>query len=333
MAHVEKLIGVAALTITIELVFFKFVPDLGTALIQGDRSTLTDFATFEHVYLSASSVHHARFLGNYTLYYLARMLSHVYHSADPRLHPLRVAAAMLTPVYAYLGAHFALRNGSWLAWREFLVPYGLAVFVGLYVFYPGDMPALACLSMGLFFVLERRWLPALLSMLLTGLFRESAFHMVAFVALWAWCDRAPPLPRRLAWLGSFALAFMIEYVVVRHFFPGPLSASGGISLDPRYVFLGSGMLSLTTLCSLSLAALFPVAYWVAASARPDSDWRRRFFLANCSAFPAWIVFYRMLSGNISEFRLLLPVLLPCIYGLAYEAGATARSTESLDSMR
>ena len=59
---------------------------------------------FEQEYLGAGSVHHARFLGNITLYYLARLLDSLHHSTDIRLHPLRVAAGILTPIYAYLGA-------------------------------------------------------------------------------------------------------------------------------------------------------------------------------------------------------------------------------------
>jgi len=40
---------------------------------------------------------------------------------------------------------------------------------------------------------------------------------------------------------------------------------------------------------------------------------------NCYAFPGWIVFYRMMNGNLSEFRMLFPALLPCMYGIAYGA--------------
>src|ERR1700755_3198562 len=95
----QKLIGLAAMAFGIELVLFKFLPDIGTAVIQHEVSGLTDFVTFEQAYLIPGSVHHARFLGNYILYDIARLLSTVYHSVDPRLHPLRVAAGLLTPLY------------------------------------------------------------------------------------------------------------------------------------------------------------------------------------------------------------------------------------------
>lgn len=316
----EKLISLAALCLAIELVLFKFLPDLGTALIQGGRSSLTDFDQFEHKYLVPGSVHHARFLGNYILYYFARLLTFAYHSGDPRLHPLRVAAGILIPCYAYLGAHCALADRQNPAWRYFLVTYGLAVVIGLYVFYPADMPSLAFLSMALFFLLKERRFRALLVMLITGLFRETSFHMVWFVALWAWCDPSRGIRERVGWVAAFALAFLLEYVGVRHFFPGPVSSAGGIIVDVRALFLDKGLLSLTTICSVGLAALFPLACLVKLRQIAGvDDWRRSFFVVNCYAFPAWIVFYRMMNGNLSEFRVLFPALLPCMYGIAYAA--------------
>ena len=52
------------------------------------------------------------------------------------------------------------------------------------------------------------------------------------------------------------------------------------------------------------------------------DWRRPFFRLNCLAFPGWLIFYRMMAGNLSEFRMLFPVLIPCIYGIAMGARET-----------
>jgi hypothetical protein len=318
----EKLLSVAALSISLELILFKFLPDIGTAAIQHRASTLADFAAFERTYLTPDSVHYARFLGNDILYRLARLIDLVDHSADPRLHPLRIAAAILTPIYVYLGAHFVLTRDAGLDWRDFIVPYGLAMFISLYVFYPGDMPGMAFLSIALYFLLAQRRLAALLLMLVTGLFRESAFHLVWLSCAWALCDRSVPLRPRLLWPAAFAAAFLLEYLAIRHFFPGPISAAGAIILDPRVVFFEKGMLSLTTICSLGLAALFPMACAFRLRALPSCDWRRGFFMLNCWIFPAWVVFYRMLSGNLSEFRMLLPAILPCIYGIAWAGRAT-----------
>lgn len=320
----EQLISLAALTLAIELVLFKFLPDLSTALIQHGHSSLTDFAQFEHDYLVPGSVHHARFLGNYILYYFAKLLGLAYHSGDLRLHPLRVAAGILTPCYAYVGARFALADRAHLEWRYFIATFGLAAVIGLYVFYPADMPSLALLSVALFFLLKERLLPALVLMLITGMFRETSFHMVWFVAVWAWCDRSSGARERLGWVAGFALAFVVEYLAIRHFFPGPVSSAGGIIIDPRILFLDKGLLSLTTICSVGLAALFPLACLLklrdsGGDSPGGGDWRRVFFAVNCYAFPAWIVFYRMMNGNLAEFRMLFPALLPCMYGIAYAA--------------
>lgn len=316
----EKLISLCALGFAIELVLFKFLPDVSTAVIQHSTSTLGDFGRFEQEYLRAGSVHHARFLGNQILYRLARLIGTAYHGTDSRLHPLRIAAGILTPVYCYIGAWLPLSRRSPLAWRHFIAPYGLLVLMGLYVFYPADMPGLAFLSLSLFFLLQQRLGPALLLMLITGLFRETSFHCLWFVAVWAWCDREPPLRRRMLWLAAFAGAFVFEYLLIRRFFPGPVSSAGGLITEPRALFLDRGMLSLTTLCSLGLAALFPLACLVRLRAMAAGDWRRTFFAINCYVFPGWVIFYRMMNGNLSEFRMLFPVLLPCIYGIASAAG-------------
>lgn len=328
--RLEQLLALSALAISIELAIFKFLPDIGTALIQNNKSALTDFGEYQADYLVPGSVHHSRFAGNYLLYFLAEMTARVHqHGADLRLHPLRIAAGILTPVYTFLGALPVLKNGGGYSWRAFMVPYALATLMGLYTFYPGDMSSLAFLSISLFFLLRERLAWALVFMLVTGLFRESAFHCVAFVAAWSVSSRSTAVSCRVAWVAAFAGAFVAEYLLVRVYFPGPLSAAGGLIFDPAFIFMGRGLLSLTTTCSLSLAALFPISYLVKAANVRDPDWRRRFFLINSYLFPAWIVFYRMLSGNISEFRLLLPVILPCIYGLAYEAAKTGTAARAL----
>jgi len=315
----EKLIAVAALTFAIELVLFKFLPDIGTAVIQNSTSNLAGFEQFEHEYLGADSVHHARFLGNLTLYHLARWLSGLHQSADIRLHPLRLAAAIVTPIYAWLGAHFALRDPGTVAWRYFFTLYAFMVLIGQYVFYPADMPALAFSSIAVLCLLHERLGAALVLMLVTGLYRETSFHMVWLVAVWAWCSHSVRWQSRLGWLTAFAAAFVAEYLLVRHFFPGPVSSVGGVILDLRTVFLDKSMLSLTNLCSVGLALLFALACLLRVRDIPAADWRRNFFTINAWVVPGWLLFYRMLSGNLSEFRLLFPVLLPCIYGIAYAA--------------
>jgi hypothetical protein len=123
----EKFLGFLALFICIELVMFKFLPDLSTALVQRGTSGLADFDTFRRYYLTPGSVHYARFLGSRIMMSVADSLAHFIHSEDMRLHPLRVAAGLLTPLYAYVGAILAVQTRSQYSWRYFLVPYSVDI--------------------------------------------------------------------------------------------------------------------------------------------------------------------------------------------------------------
>jgi len=327
----EKALAFLCLCICVELVLFKFLPDLSTGLIQGGTSSLTDFEAFNRYYLTPGSVHYARFLGSRIMSYLALVCAPHIHSQDVRLHPLRIAAGLLTPLYAYAGAILAVQSPGQYSWRNFLVPYCIVAVMGLYVFYPGDMPSFALLSLTLYFLLREQLGVALLFLLLTGLFRESSLHAVFFSFVWAVCARSRPITTRIGWVVAFTAAFGLEYIVIRHFFKGPVSSSGGIILDPRRLLLERGMWSLTTICSLGLAIVVVLWCLVRIRVMPRADWRYWFFRLNCYSLPFWVVFYRSLSGNISEFRMLWPVLLPCIYGIAYAArdatDGVARSAE------
>src|SRR6202022_2197391 len=105
------------------LIFFKFLPDVGTSVVQNDRSILTDFSLFEKYYFTPNSVHYARFLSSRILHSFAVQLAHVYHSNDLRLHPLRIAAALLTAIYALIGASLALQDERRYCWRSFMAYY------------------------------------------------------------------------------------------------------------------------------------------------------------------------------------------------------------------
>jgi hypothetical protein len=325
----EKALSIAALFISIELVIFKFLPDVGTAVIQNSKSALTDFAAFEQYYFTPGTVHYARFLGNRILLVTAYLLAHLFQSEDVRLHPLRIAAGLVTPVYAYLGVILAIQTPAQYSWRYFIVMYSIAAVMGLYVFYPGDMPSFALLSITLFLILREQLGLALLFALLTGLFRESSLHAVFFVFVWALCVESRPISARVAWVMAFAAGFAGEYLAIRYFFAGPVSSTGGFILDPRRLFLERGMYSLTTLCSLGLALIFAAGGLVRLKHSPSNDWRWHFFRLNCFAFPLWIVFYRILGGNISEFRLMWPVILPCIYAVAYCGSAPYAANDTL----
>jgi hypothetical protein len=323
-ASVEKLLSLVGLAFAIELVFFKFMPDISTGVIQGNPSSLTDFALFKRDYLQLGTLAYTRFLGNRILWHLARIIAGFVHSQDMRLHPLRIAAGVLTPLYACIGAYPVLRGRLGLNWRYFMAAYAAMVLMSLYVFYPYDMPALALISVALYFLLQGNMGLTLVFMLLTGLFRETSFHVVTWVGLWMIIARTRPLQERVLWFAAFAAAFVLEYKLLRHFYPGPVTGEGHILIDPRAIFLAPGMLSLTAICSLGLQVVFALVCLNRLWPSKTPDWRRGFFIANCCVLPGWWIFYRMMDGNMAEFRLLLPAVLPCVYGLAYVSAAPAR---------
>lgn len=326
--RIEKLLCLLGLGLAIELVLFKFLPDISNGLIEGARSNLTDFPLFERDYIDVGSLSYTRFLGNRILWHVAQLIGHLVHSPDPRLHPLRIAAGVLTPIYAWIGAYPVLRGNREWNWRHFMAVYSVLVVISLYVFYPYDMPALAFISIAMYCLLRERLGLTLLFMLLTGLFRETSFHVVTWVGLWVLLSGSRPARERVGWFCVFALAFILEYKAIRHFYPGPVTGAGHLVFDPREIFLGPGMLSLTAICSLGLEAVIALLCLNRLLRHPSGDWRRRFFLINCCVLPAWWIFYRMMDGNLSEFRLLLPALLPFAYGLSLGcSGSTAARCE------
>jgi hypothetical protein len=75
----------------IELVLFKFCADISIAVVQHSTPV---FDAFRESFMTPPSVFTARFAGNY----LMRGSCDPMHSADVRLHPLRIAAGILTPI-------------------------------------------------------------------------------------------------------------------------------------------------------------------------------------------------------------------------------------------
>ena len=107
----------------------------------------------------------------------------------------------------------------------------------------------------------------------------------------------------------------MEYKIIRNFFPGPLSVTPNIWYGIEHIFSGKGFFSLTTIISLTLALIFPITL-VIKNKYSSSSQLTKFFLINAYIFPLWIIFYRVLSGNISEFRIMWPMILPCVYGIS-----------------
>jgi hypothetical protein len=288
------------------------MPDIGTAYYQSGDSTLTSFAAYNEYYMTANSVHYARFFGNRILLDLAILINNFFPSADFRLHPLRISAAILTPLYFIIGAFPAIFISDKIYWQKFLTYYSLMFFSGLYVFYPCDAPSLALTSIGIYFFIENRVFQALFCMLLTGVFRESSFHFVIFSLIFSLTN--VKASARFLLFPIFLISFLIEYKVIRYYFPGPISSIG---LLPGFqdLFTGKGLISLTTIVTLSLALTFPAKFLLMRNTL-EKDWIYDFLKINAYIFPIWILFYRLMSGNISEFRIMWPILIPCIYGIA-----------------
>lgn len=311
----SKWFALLLLVLAIELIFFKFVPDLGTATLPNQGpSLLTDIHAFQDYYQTPNSVMYPRFAGTSILLWLARFIGNHVHSTDVRLYPLRIAAGILTPLYAMIGLIPVLRCRTRYRWQTYTTLYGIYCALGLYVFYPYDMPSIALISIAAFLILEEQLGPALVVMTLTGIFRESSLHIVWFVFAWAWCRPTPAPSKRWGWCALYLAVFGLEYLLVHRFYPGHTAADW----DLHDVFFGRGLWSFTCIVTLSLVAIVPLYTVVRVKSQASPDWRSKFFLMNCASTPFWILFYRFVGGNISELRMLLPVVLPLFYGIALD---------------
>ena len=323
----DKIFFVLLFVLGIELVFFKFIPDLGTASLphQGP-SQLADLTAYKSYYLTPGTVVYPRFLATMVHFHLAELLSKYIHSNDIRLNPLRIAAALLTPIYGIVGLLPVLIGRTRYNWRIYMALYCSYCTISLYVFYPFDMPSFALLSIAMFFVIEERLGAALIVMLVAGLVRESSLHIVWLVLCWAICRRYVSVSRRSMWVCIFAGAFTIEYLIIRSIFTsqGRLTSGGFFVLNPHELFFGRGLWSLTCIVVLAIVFIVPVYYLATRGSRFSGDWRHNLFVLNCAVTPLWIIFYRIMNGNISELRMLVPILLPIFYGLAMEPEAGPR---------
>jgi hypothetical protein len=313
-----KLLALGALFFLTEIVVFKFLADLSTAVVQHTASPLIGFDAYRDAFMPPDSVFRPRFLGTEIVWWIASLI-HI-HSNDIRLSPLRLAVGITSPLYLSIGIAPVMRSSRY-SWAIFYAGYLAIGLVSQFGYAPWDLPSFAFESVSLFYVLEERFICSFLWMLVAGLFRESSLHVVWFVACW-WLanltghDRVSSLRSVVVFLAGFVL----EYVAIRYFFPSPMRAPMGSIYE---IFFGGGVVSLTTICTLGFAVLFPIGYLCIAD-RESNDWREKFFRYNCYAFPGWILFYRVMSGNLSEFRIFLPVLLPIVYGFAWKLDVSLR---------
>jgi hypothetical protein len=320
----SKLFVLLLFCLAIELIFFKFIPDLGTATLPNQGSSvLADLQAFHNYYQTPGSVMYPRFAGTSILLVLAQLIAKHVHSADIRLYPLRIAAGILTPLYACVGIIPVLMCSTRYSWRIYASLYCSYSVLSLYVFYPYDMPSIALISVAAFLILEEHLGSALFVMILTGIFRESSLHIVSFALAWAICKREVPIERRVSWAAAYVLTFVAEYSTIHRFYPG----HGSLIFNLHDIVFGRGLWSFTCIVTLAIVAIVPTLYVAHQGFKFSSNWRRNFFALSCAATPFWILFYRIMGGNISELRMLIPVLLPIFYGLSLD------SDEPLSALR
>lgn len=315
--------------LTFELVIFKFTPDLGITLVQAvktgiDQSPLVSFDVYIYYFKRAGSVFYPRFLASDIQYYLAEGLARFVHSSDIRMHPLRIAEGVMVPIYFTIGVIPAILAQKTYNTIIFMTLYAFVCAMSLYTFTPYDIACASLLSLGLWFLLNGQLLLCLTAMIVAGPVRESSLHIVFFVALAALLTPGR-LPVKFGWVAVFGLFYSVEYIVIRHFFPAPVSSEAWSLETVKDIFLGPGVVSLTSIFSVGLAILFPLAVLLEIPA--NGDWRAKFFRLNAYAFPIWMLFYRLFNGNLSEFRIFLPMFAPLIFALSRHPFLTGGGAE------
>ena len=311
-----KALYLCAIPVVIAFVFLKFQPDIGIGPTSTTQSVLTGYAPFEAELIDRKGGNHtARFLGNRVVYHGAAALETVTGiPADPRLHPLRLSALCFAAICMLAGlAPAAAGNrgtGAPVDWQRFAVAYGFIGIFSLYTYKPYDLPAFACITVFLFLVLQRRFGGAWLALIVCGLFRENGIHAVYMAAALLLVA-----PRRIgpAWVAVYAVTWLAEYIAVRAWFG---FAERSFFLDRVLDEFSSPTLygSVAVLVILAGFALLPVARRAVDGTPAPLD---RFIVIHALSVIPWILFYRAMGGNIAEFRMLLPVALPLVFGLAY----------------
>jgi hypothetical protein len=253
-----------------------------------------------------------RFAGNYAVYYTAKAIESVIGiPGDIRLHPLRLAACIWSTLSIWAAALPVMldRSGRW-NWRVFYAAYLAMACVSFYTYMPYDLPSTAFVVLGLWAVLHRRPAIALIAIVIGSTFRESMLHVVFF----AMCALLiPSLRVHAGWVVAMLVVFFAEWFIIRRYlFPGARNTF----VWRIWHHLGS----LTLWASVGLVMWYTAQSTLSISRRvagfgwDDVD---LFFWLQVLAVVPWLIFYTMNNGNLSEFRMLLPVLVPLVFALAY----------------
>ena len=308
-----KLLALIASAILVLVMFLKFGADVSSPYLQRLPETRPMLADYDVYWANLQDLMRPRFAGNYAVYYTAKAIERVIGvPADIRLHPLRLAAVIWSTlaIWAAVLPVMLDRSGRW-NWRVFLAAYLAMACVSFYTYMPYDLPSTAFIVFGLWAILHRRPALALLAIVIGSTFRESMLHIVFF----AICALLiPSLRIGAGWAAAMFVVFFAEWFVIRKFlFPG---AGENHFVWRIWRHLGS----LTLWASVGLVAWYTAQSTLAIARRvtrlgwDDVD---AFFWLQVLAVVPWLLFYTIINGNLSEFRMLLPVLVPLVFALAY----------------
>ena len=321
-----KLIVLAATPLVSLLIFVKYLPDY--AMVTPVPVPLSSYAVYwDHYY--GIEPFRARFASNYTFYYVAKAIEAVIGiPGDPRIHPLRLSAALITTVCLWLVTLPVLldRRRNW-DWRIFYTGLLIVSFFALYQFNPSDFPSLVCVSMGLVFLLNKQRVLAMAALLVCGLFRESNIHIAWFAVSML---IIPQLNVGIGWAAAYVVAFFAEWWVIRKVVFNVGGNDVWLVVRINLASPTAWTMVMLALCLAALAYVVVAGRRARARARGDApDPLDTFFLIQVLWVPVWLLFYLFAGSNWTEFRVQLPTLLPLVYALAYRP-RTEGANQALD---
>jgi hypothetical protein len=313
-SHEDLLAKALALGITPVLVmifFLKFGADVSTPVLQNLPDQPVMLTSYDNYWYHLRDLMRPRFAANWAVYGTAKAIERVIGiPGDIRLHPIRLAAAIWSTLGIWLGVAPVVldRSGRW-NWRTYVAAYLAAACVSLYCYMPYDIPSTAFVVLGLWAILHKRPAWAFAALVIGMTIRESMLHIVFF----ALCTLViPSLNVGVRWAALMFVTFFVEWFVIRKIFPGG---------KPAFVWrIWHHLGSLTLWASVGLVLWYAAQATLAISKRVGRlgwDDRDTLLWLQVLAVVPWLVFYTMNNGNLAEFRMLLPILVPLIFALAY----------------
>jgi hypothetical protein len=308
--------------------FFRFSGDLES--LGGKR--MSNYAEFRDWTMERhDSPTVARFAGSYIVYYLAGGIEHIIGvPADRRAHPLRWSATIVSIAAVWLAlaplllAKRSSRLARWFRWEIFVAAFTAAAALALQVYETWDLPSLAFLTLYLFAILTDRMAWGLVLLAIGGLFRESMIHGILLV----WTLMAVfPSRRRALWALVHSAVVVGEYLFIRKVM---FAHMGSMVNQPRFISddlfspaLWGNVVMVLVITGFGIVCL---ARRCRAEGSPRACW---FWWLQLAAVPGWFFMYRLAGGNLSEFRMLLPVVLPVLLVLSLRPGALTAMQTSL----